>query len=151
EDPEGATVSLELQNVSLQTAVKYLCEQVRGIDKLRSEVEENAVLLLPVTETGGQLETRSYNLPPSLLANIGNTESDPQKLGDQLLENIGADVKITDAAGNLIFKTQSNGGTATWNGQNLNGEKVPTGVYFFWTANNYQGGDRKVAKVLVIR
>lgn len=97
EDPEGATVSLELQNVSLQTAVKYLCEQVRGIDKLRSEVEENAVLLLPVTETGGQLETRSYNLPPSLLANIGNTESDPQKLGDQLLENIGADVKITDA------------------------------------------------------
>ena len=97
EDPEGATVSLELQNVSLQTAVKYLCEQVRGIDKLRSEVEENAVLLLPVTETGGQLETRSYNLPPSLLANIGNTETDPQKLGDQLLENIGADVKIADA------------------------------------------------------
>jgi flagellar hook assembly protein FlgD len=46
---------------------------------------------------------------------------------------------------------QSNGGTAVWNGQNLNGEKVPTGVYFFWTANNYQGGDRKVAKVLVIR
>jgi ligand-binding sensor domain-containing protein len=62
-----------------------------------------------------------------------------------------SDVKITDAGGNLIYKTQSNGGTATWDGQNLNGEKVPTGVYFFWTANNYQGGERKVAKVLVIR
>ena len=98
EDPDAATVSLELQNVTLQTAVKYLCEQVRGIDKLRPEVEENAVLLLPVTETGGQLETRSYNLPPSLIANLGTSESDPSKLGSQLLENIGADVKITDSS-----------------------------------------------------
>lgn len=98
EDPELATVSLELQNVTLQTAVKYLCEQVRGIDKLRPEVEDNAVLLLPVTETGGQLETRSYNLPPSLIANLGTSESDPSKLGSQLLENIGADIKITDSS-----------------------------------------------------
>jgi len=96
-DPETATVSLELQNVNLQTALKYLCEQVRGIDKLRFEVEDNAVMLLPVTESGGQLETRSYNLPSSLIANLGTSESDPQKLGDQLLENIGADAKITGA------------------------------------------------------
>lgn len=98
EDPDAATVTLELQNVSLQTAVKYLCEQVRGIDKLRSEVEENAVLLLPVTETGGQLETRTYNLPPSLIANLGSSEVDPSKMGSLLLENIGADVKIVDSS-----------------------------------------------------
>jgi general secretion pathway protein D len=97
DDPEAATVTLELQNVTLQTAVKYLCEQVKGVDKLRSEVEENAVLLLPVTETGGELETRSYNLPSSLVANIGTTESDPQRLGDLLLQNIGADVRIADS------------------------------------------------------
>jgi hypothetical protein len=77
----------------------------------------------------------------------------PDYFGTITLQGIryNSDVKITDAAGNLIYKTQSNGGTATWDGQNLNGEKVPTGVYFFWTANNYQGGERKVAKVLVIR
>jgi hypothetical protein len=62
-----------------------------------------------------------------------------------------SDVKVTDAAGNVIYKTQSNGGTATWHGLNSNGEKVPTGVYFFWTAMNVQGGENKVAKVLVIR
>ena len=62
-----------------------------------------------------------------------------------------SDVKVTDAAGNVVYKTQSNGGTATWHGLNSNGEKVPTGVYFFWTAMNIQGGDHKVAKVLVIR
>jgi ligand-binding sensor domain-containing protein len=62
-----------------------------------------------------------------------------------------SDVKVTDAAGNVVYKTQSNGGTATWHGLNSNGEKVPTGVYFFWTAMNVQGGENKVAKVLVIR
>lgn len=98
EDPEAATVSLELRTVTLQTAVKYLCEQVRGIDKLRSEIEENAVLLLPVTETGGQLETRSYNLPPSLIANLGTSDTDPSILGGQILDNIGADTKITDSS-----------------------------------------------------
>lgn len=98
DDPESATISLELQNVSLQTAVKYLCEQVRGIDKLRPEVEDNAVLLLPVTETGVQLETRSYNLPPSLIANLGTSETDPAKLGTLLMDNIGADVKIADSS-----------------------------------------------------
>lgn len=114
-DPEAATVSLELQNVSLQTALKYVCEQIRGIDKLRYEVEDNAVLLLPVTETGGQLETRSFNLPPSLIANLGTSENDPSKLGELLLENIGADVKIADSSaicfretGKLVVRNTGN-------------------------------------------
>jgi len=69
-DPEAATISLELRNVKLQTALKYLCDQIRGGDKLRYDVENSAVFILPVMETSGELETRSYNLPPSLLANM---------------------------------------------------------------------------------
>ena len=34
-DAESATVSLELRDITLQTALKYLCEQVRGGEKLR--------------------------------------------------------------------------------------------------------------------
>jgi hypothetical protein len=60
-----------------------------------------------------------------------------------------SDVKITDAAGNLIYKTTSNGGTATWNGNTLTGERVPSGVYLIWTAAN-EGKGRKVGKVLVL-
>lgn len=60
-----------------------------------------------------------------------------------------SDVKITDVAGNLIYKTTSNGGTATWNGKTLNGQKVASGVYFIWTSTN-EGNDKKVGKVLVI-
>lgn len=60
-----------------------------------------------------------------------------------------SDVKITDIAGNLVYQTTSNGGTATWNGKTITGEKVTTGVYLIWTAAN-EGKGRKVGKVLVI-
>ncbi len=61
-----------------------------------------------------------------------------------------SDVKITDVAGNLVYKTTSNGGTATWNGKTLTGERAATGVYLIWTTPN-EGKGRKVGKVLVIR
>jgi general secretion pathway protein D len=93
-DPESATVSLELRKVKLQTALKYLCEQIRGGEKLRFEVEDNAVFLLPATESGGELETRSYTLPPTLIADLSTSETDPGKVGDLVLSNIGADAKI---------------------------------------------------------
>lgn len=61
-----------------------------------------------------------------------------------------SDVKVTDAAGNLVYKTTSNGGTATWDGKMLNGDPVATGVYLIWTAPN-EGKGRKVGKILVVR
>lgn len=60
-----------------------------------------------------------------------------------------SDVKITDVAGNLVYQTTSNGGTATWNGRTLKGDRVTTGVYLIWTAPN-EGKGRKVGKVLVV-
>ncbi len=61
-----------------------------------------------------------------------------------------SDVKVTDAAGNLVYKTTSNGGTATWDGKTLNGDPVATGVYLIWTAPN-EGKGRKVGKILVVQ
>jgi ligand-binding sensor domain-containing protein len=61
-----------------------------------------------------------------------------------------SDVKITDAAGNVVYKTTSNGGTAFWNAQDWSGNRVSPGVYFFWTAPNAIDGDgKKVGKVVV--
>lgn len=97
-DPEAATVSLELRDISLQTALKYLCEQVRGGEKLRSEIEDNAVFLLPATETGGELEIRSYNLPPSLIANLDKASNDPKLLGEDILRNIGVNAAVEGAS-----------------------------------------------------
>jgi len=99
-DPEAATVSLELRNVKLQTALKYLCDQIRGGEKLRYDVENSAVLILPVTETGGELETRSYNLPPSLLANSvksGDATKSPSSLGKLVLDSIGVNTSLENS------------------------------------------------------
>jgi hypothetical protein len=49
-----------------------------------------------------------------------------------LAEN--AALKITDMSGQLVFQTKANGGTATWNGRNYNGQRVTSGVYIVFTA-----------------
>lgn len=61
-----------------------------------------------------------------------------------------SEVHVTDAAGNLVYKTTSNGGTATWNVKRSTGEDVTPGVYFIWTAT-MEGKNKKVGKVVVIR
>ena len=109
-DPEAANVTLELRDIPLQTALKYVCEGIRGGEKLRMEVQENAVLLLPVMESGGELETRNYNLPPSLLANLaggGTQKADgegmgPKKLGELVLKNIG--VALLEGSSAVCFR-----------------------------------------------
>ena len=47
------------------------------------------------------------------------------------LEN-NSDVRITDIAGRLVFKTVSEGGKVSWDGKNLNSNRVATGVYLIF-------------------
>jgi hypothetical protein len=76
----------------------------------------------------------------------------PNYFGPITMQGIryNSDVKITDVAGNLVYKTTSNGGTATWDGKTLDGQKAATGVYLIWTATN-EGNDKKVGKVLLVK
>jgi hypothetical protein len=64
-------------------------------------------------------------------------------------------VKITDTNGNLIYQTKSNGGTATWNGQNTAGKRVNTGVYFIMGSNasesNTSDVKTAIGKILIIK
>lgn len=62
-----------------------------------------------------------------------------------------SDVKITDVSGKLVYRTHSNGGTATWNGKTMDGQRAATGVYLIWTSvddPDFKG--RKVGKVVLI-
>ena len=60
-----------------------------------------------------------------------------------------SEVRVTDAAGNLVYKTVSNGGTATWNGELMNGQRAASGVYLIWTAPINAKG-RYVGKFVMI-
>ncbi len=64
-----------------------------------------------------------------------------------LIEN--TDVKITDISGNLVFKTTSYGGQAVWDGTNLNGNRVKTGVYLVF-CNDENGEETHITKILFI-
>ncbi|HEX7585436.1 MAG TPA: T9SS type A sorting domain-containing protein, partial [Prolixibacteraceae bacterium] len=59
------------------------------------------------------------------------------------------DVKITDIAGNLVYKTVSLGGQAIWDGKNLNGNRCKTGVYLVFMTDPL-GEKTKTTKLLFI-
>ncbi len=59
-------------------------------------------------------------------------------------------IKITDIAGNLVYETISRGGQATWQGKNLDGKEVASGVYLVLIINE-DASETAVNKVLIIR
>ncbi|PTN09083.1 two-component regulator propeller domain-containing protein [Mangrovibacterium marinum] len=59
------------------------------------------------------------------------------------------DLKITDISGNLVYKTTSLGGQASWDGRNLRGHRVATGVYLVFGNDRY-GEQSFVTKILFI-
>ena len=59
------------------------------------------------------------------------------------------DLKITDITGNLVYSTTSLGGQAVWDGKNLNGNRVRTGVYMIFCTNK-DGSQTHIAKLLFI-
>lgn len=60
-----------------------------------------------------------------------------------------SDVKVTDIAGNIVTVIKSEGGQATWNGNNLRGERVKSGVYMFLCSKE-DGSDKVAGKVMFI-
>lgn len=62
-----------------------------------------------------------------------------------LVEN--ADVKITDVAGQLIFRTKAQGGQAVWNGKNYLNQRPRTGVYYVFVTNA-DGSETKTGKFI---
>lgn len=65
-----------------------------------------------------------------------------------LLEN--SLVRISDAEGRIIHQGRSNGGTYIWDGKNLNGRRVDTGVYYIYATQD-DGSAKMVTKVAFIR
>lgn len=76
----------------------------------------------------------------------------PGYAGDVIIDGLAqdADVKISDAAGNVVFQTVANGGRAVWDGQRASGGAVSTGIYFVYVSTT-DGQSREVTKLAVVR
>lgn len=61
-----------------------------------------------------------------------------------------ARIKITDVAGNLVYETIAEGGQASWDTKNLDGQDVVSGVYLAYIADDL-GEKTTVTKILVVR
>lgn len=73
-------------------------------------------------------------------------------MGPVAIKGIAANgtIKITDVSGNLVYQTEALGGQAIWNGNNLSGERVSTGVYLIF-AMDPEGTNTCTSKVLFNR
>lgn len=66
---------------------------------------------------------------------------------DGLVQN--ADVKITDISGKIVYHAKANGAQAIWYGNNLEGQRVSTGVYLVFSTD-IEGVEKMVNKILFI-
>lgn len=62
---------------------------------------------------------------------------------------VNSNVKITDIEGNIVYETTSLGGQAIWDGKNINGKRVKSGVYMVF-ANSEDGSQKKAGKILIL-
>ena len=63
--------------------------------------------------------------------------------------SLDADVKILSVSGQLVAQGRSNGGTFTWNGRDVHGRRVASGIYMVATATS-DGKKGTVCKIAVI-
>lgn len=61
-----------------------------------------------------------------------------------------ADIKIVTTNGILVNQGRSNGGTYTWNGKDLKGQKVASGIYVVETATS-DGSKGTVCKIAIVK
>jgi sugar lactone lactonase YvrE len=63
-----------------------------------------------------------------------------------------ANVKITDAAGHLVYEGKALGGQAVWDGRDYLGRRVASGVYLIMATSvaNFEQPDAVIAKVVIL-
>jgi ligand-binding sensor domain-containing protein len=63
-----------------------------------------------------------------------------------------ANVKITDAAGSLVYEGKSLGGQAVWDGRDYTGKRAASGVYliFATSSETFENPDAIVTKVVIL-
>ena len=72
--------------------------------------------------------------------------------GDVTIRGLVSDVnvKITDISGDIVYETTAEGGQATWDGKNFNGQRVSTGIYLVFCSNE-DGSKTYITKLLFIK
>lgn len=124
-------------------------EQLENFTKTNSPLPANHITSIAIDQVTGEvfLGTAEGLVSYVCDATAGNSLMDEVKIypnpvresfeGDIIIQGLVADanLKITDISGNLVRSVIANGGTATWDGRNVYGERVQTGVYLIYISD----------------
>ena len=62
----------------------------------------------------------------------------------------GSIVKIADISGNLVYEARSTGGQIVWDGRNLNGNRVASGIYVVFASTEI-GEQKSTTKIIFLK
>ncbi len=124
-------------------------EQLLNFTKTNSPLPTNTITSISINHKTGEVFIGTGEGLVSYYgdATIGDVEMNNVKIfpnpiresyeGDIFIQGIVADaiIKITDISGNLVRTISANGGTAIWDGRNLYGDRVQTGVYLIYISD----------------
>ena len=138
-------------------------EQLLNFTKNNSPLPTNTITAISINHETGEV---FIGTDEGLISYVGNaTQGDTEMKnisiypnpvresydGNIYIKGLVADaiVKITDVSGNLVRTLTANGGTAEWDGQNIYGKRVSTGVYLVYISDE-TGESTSVSKILFI-
>lgn len=124
-------------------------EQLLNFTKSNSPLPENNITSIAIDHKTGEVFFGTSNGLVSFIgdASAGDKKMDNIKIfpnpiredynGDIYISGLVDDaiLKITDISGNLVCTITANGGTATWDGRNIYGDRVQTGVYLIYVSD----------------
>lgn len=138
-------------------------EELLHFTEANSPLLSNSIQSIKIADNGevyfgtslGIVSYKDYKVePPSTLDSllVYPNPVRPEYKGPIFISNVVAEanVKITDVAGGLVWETEAQGGQVIWDGNNLSGRRVNTGVYLIFVTNP-DGSIKKSEKLLFIR
>ncbi|MFW5852269.1 MAG: hypothetical protein ACOCWB_08600 [Bacteroidota bacterium] len=138
-------------------------EQIAHYTKKNSPLPSNSISTIKINPETGEVFIGTSSGLISLMSDAiqgASDNSDMYVVPNPVRETYSGDIyiygttanatyKITTISGKLVYEGIANGGVATWNGRNLYGERVNTGVYMVYVSNE-DGSVSGVTKLLVV-
>lgn len=138
-------------------------QQLLHFTEANSPLLSNSIQSIKIARNGevyfgtslGIVSFKDYKVEPQLSLDSLSVYPNPVRpgyQGDIHISNLVAEsnVKITDVSGGLVWEKQAEGGEIIWDGNNLDGKMVKTGMYYIFVTNA-DGSQKKTGKVLVVR
>jgi hypothetical protein len=138
--------------------------RIKNFNEANSPIASDTITTIAVDDKSGEVwfgTTKGVQVYRDIATNgekdFTNVYSFPNPVRENFNGNVtitglmsGSQVLITDISGNLVYKTESEGGQASWDLKTYNGKKVTTGVYLIFCSNS-DGTKSFVSKMLVIK